>query len=81
MYKNEQKQPLQNLKVKSVIKYTLFREISINIIFYYNKSHTSLTYNLILNSFDIRTVKLYNGHQQYHQNFTYGCQNKREKGD
>ena len=47
MYKNKQKQPLQVFKVKSIIKYTLLKEISVNIIFYYNKSHISLTYNSI----------------------------------
>jgi hypothetical protein len=73
--------PTNFLKVKSVIKYALFKEISVNIIFYYNKSHISLAYNLIVNSFDICTVKLYNGYLHYHQNLSYECQNKREKGD
>jgi hypothetical protein len=54
--------PYKFLKIKSVTKYTLSKEIWINIIFYYNKSHTSLTYKSIPTSFDIIcTVKLYNG--------------------
>ena len=49
--------PYKFFKVKSVTKYTLFKKISVNIIFYYNKPHISLTYNLILNNFDIQYIQ------------------------
>ena len=50
--------PYKFFKVKNIKKYTLFKEISVHIIFYYNKPHISLTYNLILISFNILYSKI-----------------------